>query len=164
MLKRCYSEKELVKRPSYSDCYVCEEWLTFSNFKKWMEAQDFHGKQLDKDILLLGNKIYSPETCCFVTQRVNSFVISRRAKISDLPIGVCLHKRIKKYSATCNNFLASKIDHIGYYDNPEDAHCAWRKRKDLYAKMLSFEIKDKKISKAIFDMFSDKNAQFWRCM
>lgn len=32
MLKRCYSEKELIKCPTYIDCSVCEEWHLYSNF------------------------------------------------------------------------------------------------------------------------------------
>ena len=34
MLERCYSEKFQEKNPTYRGCSVCEEWLTFSNFKR----------------------------------------------------------------------------------------------------------------------------------
>jgi hypothetical protein len=78
MLERCYSEKRQAKCPTYIGCTVCKEWLTFSNFRRWMVNQDWQGKQLDKDILVKGNKIYSAETCCFVTQAVN--MIESRAK------------------------------------------------------------------------------------
>ena len=57
MLERCYSKKYQVLSKTYSECTVCEEWLTFSNFKTWMEQQDWKGKQLDKDIIKKGNKI-----------------------------------------------------------------------------------------------------------
>ena len=50
VLSRCYAAYHLLKRPNYFDCTVCEEWLLFSNFKKWMEQQDWEGKQLDKDL------------------------------------------------------------------------------------------------------------------
>ena len=75
MIKRCYDKKELKRRPSYMGVEVCDEWLCYANFKKWynenvyeIEGERIH---LDKDILIKGNKIYSPETCIFVPQRIN---------------------------------------------------------------------------------------------
>ena len=73
MLVRGYSRKLKDRHKTYEECYVCEEWLRFSNFKAWMEQQDWEGKQLDKDLLVIGNKLYSPSTCCFVSRQVNSF-------------------------------------------------------------------------------------------
>ena len=52
MLKRCYSAKCQGKQPTYKGCSVSEEWLRFSNFGRWMEVQDFEGKQLDKDLAI----------------------------------------------------------------------------------------------------------------
>lgn len=70
MLCRCYSDKFKQKNKSYDGCKVSDEWLTFSNFKNWMEKQDWEGKELDKD--LLGNgKIYSPQTCLFISKSAN---------------------------------------------------------------------------------------------
>lgn len=56
MIHRCYDSKIQARQPAYIGCSVCEEWLTFSNFKLWMEAQDWQGKELDKDILTAGSK------------------------------------------------------------------------------------------------------------
>ena len=66
MLKRCYSAKYQERQPTYKGCTVSDDWLTFSNFRAWMIAQDWEGKHLDKDLLFEGNKIYSTETCVFV--------------------------------------------------------------------------------------------------
>ena len=60
MLKRCYSKKYLESYPTYFGTSVCSEWLSATAFKKWMEKQDWHGKCLDKDIIVPGNKLYSP--------------------------------------------------------------------------------------------------------
>jgi len=57
MLMRCYSAKHQERNPTYKGCSVSEEWLRFSNFKSWMERQDFEGMQLDKDLLFEGNKV-----------------------------------------------------------------------------------------------------------
>jgi len=50
---------------------VCDEWLTFSIFKRWMESQDWADKQLDKDLKL--GREYSPANCVFVSSDVNMF-------------------------------------------------------------------------------------------
>ena len=50
MLSRCYREKYHKVFPSYKDCSVCEEWNSFTNFKKWMEQQDYKDNVLDKDL------------------------------------------------------------------------------------------------------------------
>src|SRR5690606_1832927 len=79
MIERCYSDKTQNKNPTYKGCSVSEEWLTFSVFKNWMEKQDWEGNQLDKDLLFEGNRLYSPETCVFVSPMVNKFIIDRGA-------------------------------------------------------------------------------------
>jgi len=61
MLTRCYSKNYQLRHPTYKGCSVSDEWLLFSAFKSWMKKQDWDGKQLDKDLLISGNKIYSPD-------------------------------------------------------------------------------------------------------
>lgn len=78
MLKRCYSEKHLKKHPSYIGCSVCVEWHNFQVFAHWFEANYIDGTELDKDIILDGNKVYSPETCLFVSHTEN--VVKATAK------------------------------------------------------------------------------------
>ena len=72
MLERCYFRKFQDKNPTYADCKVCDGWLTFSNFRAWMLTQDWQGKELDKDIKIKGNKVYSPSSCSFVTTKENT--------------------------------------------------------------------------------------------
>ena len=75
MLSRCYNEKaDNYKWYGESGITVCEEWHNYSNFKKWYNENIYESDEklnLDKDILIKGNKIYSPETCIFVPQRIN---------------------------------------------------------------------------------------------
>ena len=103
MLERCYSKKYLESRPSYIGTSVCSEWLSATAFKKWMDQQDWQGKCLDKDIIVPKSKLYSPETCAFVLDATNKFVIARDACRGDYPIGVSLCKRTGKYQAYCGN-------------------------------------------------------------
>ena len=99
MLERCYSEKYLESHPTYIGTSVCSEWLYASEFKKWMEQQDWSGKCLDKDIIVPGSRLYSPETCAFVLPATNNFVIASDASRGEYPIGVSLCKPTGKYKA-----------------------------------------------------------------
>lgn len=76
MLTRCGIEEEKFK--NYFDKEITNDWLCFQNFASWAESQvgfSCEKWQLDKDILVKGNKVYSPETCCFVPHRINSLII-----------------------------------------------------------------------------------------
>ena len=72
MIMRCHSKKYHVKNPTYIGCTVIAEWLVFSVFKEWMEGYQWEGLSLDKDLLVQGNKVYSPETCLFISHYDNS--------------------------------------------------------------------------------------------
>lgn len=75
MLQRCYDPGFHSRRPTYIGCSVCSEWHDFQNFANWFELNypcDGMSYQLDKDIIKEGNKVYSPETCKFVTIKENT--------------------------------------------------------------------------------------------
>ena len=91
MIRRCYSnKKEAKKHQAYENCTVCERWLCFANFEKdieslpgyneWLKGEERYS--LDKDILQYGaeHKVYSPETCMFVPQSINSQVAKRETR------------------------------------------------------------------------------------
>lgn len=71
MLNRCYAPSSFLGRnKSYVDCEVCEEWLTFSKFKRWFEDHENgyqEGYHLDKDILVKGNKKIFANNLLFCT-------------------------------------------------------------------------------------------------
>ena len=130
MLRRCYSDKCKKDWPTYRYCTVCEEWLVFSNFDRWFLQNYKDGFQLDKDILVAGNKLYSPETCLLVPQWLNSFVTGSEAIRGQYPIGVCWHKTLAKYAASCKHpksMLGRR--HLGYFSTPDEAYNAWLDRK-----------------------------------
>jgi hypothetical protein len=137
MLQRCYSERFQKNQPNYNGCTVCDEWLTFSKFKVWMEKQDWKGKQLDKDLLFVGNKIYSPETCALVTSKTNQFVKDSKANRGEFMIGVSYSKRAKKFIASCGNPFSTKRENLGYFTDEHSAHLAWRMKKHEFACMLA---------------------------
>jgi len=125
MLKRCYSEKELKKNPSYRGCSVIKEWHLFSNFKAWMEVQDWKDKDMDKDIIIPGNKIYSPDTCCMVDKQVNYLILNPRKRKNRLPIGA--HRQNSKYAARIRKY--GKMINLGAFDTAQEASERYLKEK-----------------------------------
>lgn len=93
MKRRCCADEYKVKNPTYGSVTCCKEWLYFSNFKTWMEQQPWEGMDLDKDILVKGNLVYSPETCRFVPHAINS--VFRDTTQGEFPIGVHLLALLK---------------------------------------------------------------------
>lgn len=158
MLGRCYSKSHLKRRPTYKGCSVCKEWLTFSNFRLWMEKQDWEGKHLDKDILVKDNKVYSPETCVFVVGVVNTFLEDCKGGRGDLLLGVCLGKVEGSYYARCRNPLDSDSKrHVGTYYSEVAAHLAWKSRKNQYARVLanSVHVTDLRVRGALLSRFAN---------
>jgi hypothetical protein len=149
MLERCYSLTFQLKNPTYEGCIVCDEWLTFSNFKRWMEVQDWEGKELDKDLLINGNKLYSPETCVFVSSVVNGFISGGVNRRGDCPIGVTFREASGKLYARCRNPFTGKEDHIGYFDCEDKAHLAWKRRKHQLACQLADRQSDSRVAEAL---------------
>ena len=128
MLERCYNEKHREKYPTYKDCEVCDEWLCFQNFAEWYYDNYYNvgneQMQLDKDILVKHNKIYSPETCIFVPQTINKLFIKSDKSRGSSVIGTSLCEN-GKYRVRCNMINPktgkSKREHLGVYNTQEKA-------------------------------------------
>lgn len=140
MINRCYSDKYQKLKPTYKGCTVCDEWHNFQNFAKWFyenypdDGEEYH---LDKDLKLIGNKVYSPETCMFVSQRVNMFTVSAGASRGKYMIGVCLDSWSGKIRSDCSNPFTESSERLGYFETELEAHLAWRKRKSELAYELA---------------------------
>lgn len=155
MLKRCYSEKYQEKYPTYKGCTVCEEWKLFSNFRKWMVEQEWEGLQLDKDLLVVGNKVYSAETCVFVTCQVNNFLGENDRSRGEWPIGVSWNKRAKKFYAKCSNPITGKLKGLGYFTCQHEAHRAWLAKKLEHAYALAAIQTDQRVAIALIERYEN---------
>lgn len=133
MLKRCFSKKDQERNPAYIGATVCNEWLYLSNFKNWMESQPWEGKQLDKDLLVVGNREYSPENCIFIPNELNQFFKERSNDRGPYPIGVTFHHSTGKYVARCSDPFLNKRVSLGIHSTTEGAFEAWRKYKHSLA-------------------------------
>ena len=157
MLERCYSAKYQKRQPTYKGCSVSEEWKTFSNFRAWMETQDWEGKQLDKDLLFEGNKVYSANTCAFVTRMVNMFTTDSGATRGEWMIGIYWNKVASKFQSQCRNPFTKKRERLGLFTSEQEAHNAWAKRKLELAHELAAIQTDPRVAKALIDRYSKQN-------
>jgi hypothetical protein len=136
MIERGYCKKYKEDHLTYKDVTVCEEWYNFQNFAKWFEDNwkpHMEGWHLDKDILVKGNKVYSPETCCFVPQEINSLLTKSNKLRGELPIGVGKYKN--KYKAYFS--INKKGYYLGIFDTAEEAFQAYKTAKEVWIKQVA---------------------------
>jgi hypothetical protein len=147
LFKRCYcNESQRYRYPAYEGCSVCKEWHNFQLFAKWYEDSwyqvDDERMHIDKDILIKGNKIYSPDTCLLVPQRIN-MLFQTKARKDDLPTGVW--KNINgKYVSSYNG------NHIGVFETVAEAADAHDFEMRIHIRGVAEEYKDK-IPKKLYD-------------
>lgn len=133
MIERGYSIIYKNKFPAYKEVTVYKEWHNFQVFGDWFKENHIKEFALDKDILLKGNKIYSPETCCFVPQEINNLFIKRLRGRGKYPIGVSLNKGKYFSEISCGNTRIS----LGYFDTPQEAFQAYKTAKEAYIKEVA---------------------------
>lgn len=159
LLGRCYPEKTRAMWKSYDDCEVCNEWLNYQNFAEWYDDNLYHvdneRMHVDKDILVPGNRIYSPDFCLIVPQRINMLFMERRNKSNGLPTGVGYStSSYNPYNATYNG------KYLGVFKTIDDAQEAYFKAKENCIKEIADEYKDKipkKLYEALYNWkMSDK--------
>lgn len=145
MLRRCFNRKGAL--PVYKNIVCCNEWLHYESFYAWLHSQENFDKwldgnrwHLDKDILVKGNRIYSPDTCCLVPFYVNNlFKVSGNK--SELPVGVYYNeKNNKKYYAKCRHpYINSKHIFLGSYWTILEASNAYKTYKENLIKEIAQE-------------------------
>ena len=143
ILTRVYNPR----KETYKGLSICESWLSLTKFKSWMELQDWEGKEIDKDLLVLGNNHYSPETCCFLSRKVNIMLQLQRSSNTTGYTGVVL--KGDKYVATCRNVAGLRV-YLGAYDTPGGASVAYRIQKAHYIEQIAKEEPNPIIAKALF--------------
>mgnify|MGYP001235079878 CR=1 FL=1 len=154
MIERCYNIEYNIKYPTYMGCLVVEEWHNFQNFAQWFyenyNPEIMEGWHLDKDILVKGNKLYSPETCCFVPHEINGIFTDRKIKRDNIPCGV--HKHRNKFQVKMNFY--GKYTRIGAFYTPEEAFQAYKTAKEKYIKEVADKWKNKidpRVYQAMYD-------------
>ena len=138
MFRRCYDAKYHLRRPSYSQCTVAECWHDFQVFAAWYYNHPHYGLgyQLDKDILVRGNTVYSPETCALVPRVLNMAITGGRVK--GLPQGVI--RNHGSYTARIARF-GKGAQYLGTFKTIEEAATCYRIAKEQYIRSLAQEYK-----------------------
>lgn len=150
IILRSTNNKYRNKLPAYRDCTICEEWLTLSKFKEWFEDPTNgyqEGLQIDKDILVKGNKEYAPDKCCFVPREINTALATN-------PKGKCSIVGVKpnksKFEARLSRY--GERVYLGIFNTPEEAFQAYKLAKEQYIKELAEKyFQEGKITKMVYD-------------
>lgn len=160
MLERVHVAEALDKRPTYKPCSIFEEWYNFANFYAWAKEQrgwQNKGWQLDKDILFKGNKVYSPETCCFVPSQINALFTKREAGRGLYPIGV--HEYTTRqgnrslFAVVCDPDKGTRISGSGG-GTVEECFMWYKENKEKIIKRQADKYKDQidpKVHKAMYN-------------
>lgn len=160
MIQRCYSKKFQAKHPAYIGCSVCDEWKNYQNFAEWCISNYYEIQnekmQLDKDILIKGNKIYSPDTCVFVPQRINKLFIKSNKSRGEHPIGVSYDKNRNKFTSQCSKQYLNNIGYLGSFETELEAFNVYKEFKENYIKQVADEYKDKIPKKLYYAMYNWK--------
>lgn len=150
MMQRCYDSKYHEKYPTYKDCSTSDEFHNFQNFGEWDNDNYYQIEgermELDKDILVKHNKIYSPETCIYVPKTINNLFTKRQNGRGDNLIGTHLHKN-DKYIAQCSLINPktgkSKQEYLGIHETQEEAFEVYKYYKEKNIKQVADYYKDK---------------------
>ena len=126
MLKVCYSPIAPVEHPTYCGVTVCDEWLLFSTFQLWYDANFVEGYHLNRTLAQPGNKVFCPVACRFVPQYLSQLVNDVSSKRGSL-LGVYYDPAQEKFTSTCQ--FNGKKRTIGLFADSLQAHHAWQRFK-----------------------------------
>lgn len=158
LIRRCYSSKFHESNPTYFDCEVCDSWLSFMNFKSWMETQEWNNLELDKDLLVPFNRIYSPETCIFIDARLNSFL--NLSQTGQYLIGTRFKHDRDKFEARILDLKTNKRIHLGHFNKNIEAHRAWQKSKLEQIEYLMGEYSDVRVVNSLSRIYCALKSEY----
>lgn len=143
MLRRCYDENDRYMYPTYAECTVNPVWHYYQTFAEFYHTDPWRqdGWHLDKDLLVKGNKVYSPETCVFAPAAINCLVKGSESRRGNSPIGVFYNEAKRKYIAHYRK--GGKSVYIGRFDDPVEAFYATKEKKEALMKSIADEWRDR---------------------
>jgi hypothetical protein len=142
VMQRCYEEEGRIE-PAYYEVNVCTSWHNFLVFEEWVVKQpgfDTKGWELDKDLLIKGNKLYSPDTCVYLPKAVNAALTKRHNHRGKYPIGVQPSKSGKRFEAWCGDGERSR--YLGVFGTPIEAFLCYKAKKEEMLRSLAEKYKD----------------------
>ena len=137
MLRRVYCKKSLARHPTYEGCSVHPDWHNFQNFAEWFVNHKFYGLgyELDKDLLLEGNKVYSENTCTLIPKEINLLLTDSFSTRGFYPQGVSLDKRTGIFYSSVSCF--GKARYLGSFRTVEGDSLAYQRAKMEQVKVVA---------------------------
>lgn len=144
MLQRCYYQyKEF--NTSYENVEVCDYWHNFQNFAKWFYENYVEGWELDKDLLSIDKKIYSPSSCCFIPKEINCLIKKQKETTGTVKIK-------NKYKSQIG--INKNHNHLGTFNSLDEANNTYKEEKkkhlisiaEKYKEQLNIEVYNKLIN------------------
>jgi hypothetical protein len=119
IVKRCYE--------GYADLH--KQWYYYENFHKWYCIHVVGDYEIDKDLFSGKNKIYGPDTCVFLPNKINSAIAIGGTVGYTLSHG--------KYQVRIRNIDDGTRMCFGSFDTKEEAQSIYKKEKEGYIKYLA---------------------------
>jgi hypothetical protein len=141
-----FLRKRVGKVEAYKNCTV--EFESLEQFREWAIRQvGFHkpGFEMDKDILVKGNRVYSPDTCVFVPTEINGLFSGcyKAVRRGNYPIGVCFNKGSGRFVAQMSDRQSSGLDkYLGSFGTVEEAFACYKTAKEAKIRRLAEKWKD----------------------
>ena len=140
MLRRCYSDVYKKKSPTYECCEVSNKFKNYEYFYEWCNKQIGFGVngngnqfQLDKDLLIKGNKVYSESTCVFIPVEINLLLNKRTASRGEYLIGVYWNKRANAFVSRVRK-NKGKQEWLGCFNTEIEAFNTYKEAKEAFVK------------------------------
>jgi hypothetical protein len=118
ILRRCYRQ-DGYRFVAYKGVTVCPDWIYRSKFNEWLNSQpqnNWQDLQIDKDLLVKGNKVYGSDTCCFLTGRENLIFRPHSTKLGSVSR---IHQCPKRPWRGRKNI--GVVKYVGYFSTKEEA-------------------------------------------
>lgn len=149
MFKRCYGEAQ---ESAYSGCEVCVEWYDYQTFAKWFTAHYWedaqYRMQVDKDWLVSGNKVYSPDRCEIVPSIINACLLrQKKTKYYTNALNID-YTASGKYSPILSKY--GRPVYLGLFDTIDEATAVYKAEKVSYVRELANRYKEN-LSARLYD-------------
>lgn len=135
------------RRAAYEDCTIA--WRSEAEFREWALGQigfNDAGYELDKDLLVKGNRVYGPDRCVFLPQEINTMLVGcyRAKRRGPYPIGVCFNRGSGTFVAQMSDHQEAGLDkYLGSFKTIEEAFACYKQAKEAKIKRLAEKWRDR---------------------
>lgn len=143
-LRRCYDDGYHGKYPTYIGCECSKNFASYEYYTEWCNDQVgfSEGYNLDKDLLVKGNKTYGEDFCVFIPTEINNVLTKTNGLRGKYPIGVHYCNNKKVFVSQINRGTGQQ-EYLGKFETPEEAFNAYKVAKEDYLKFLAEKWKGK---------------------